>query len=150
VDAIGERSVAGQPVADEGDPALAAEIARRVRPLLSPVGVAAVPLERRENSSAPARVRAEIVQRPGHSGHPEIDSVGPVVDLVRRMERPALNVESRLGVGDDRDVRLLGPLLAPLRGGPLLVLARPKELTQRRPGASCPDYRCRSLGTRSE
>ncbi len=73
----------------------------RIRPLVSPVGVAAVPLERRENRIAPVRGRAEIAQRPGHSGHPEVDGVGPIVDLVRGMERPALAIVRGFRVGDD-------------------------------------------------
>src|SRR4029079_15909069 len=92
VQPVGEPRVAGQAVADERNYALAAEIARRVCPLLTTVRLAAIPLQGAEQSVAPAR-RAELVQRPGHPGHAEVDRVGPVVDLVGRMERPALAIE---------------------------------------------------------
>ena len=55
MDAIGEPRGTGEPVADEGDPTLAGEIALRVRPPLSPVGLAAVPLEGGENGITPVR-----------------------------------------------------------------------------------------------
>src|SRR3569623_2341822 len=66
--------VAGEAVAHERDPALAAEVAGRVSPLLASVRLAAVSLEGAEHRVAPAR-RAALVQRPGQAGHAEVDRV---------------------------------------------------------------------------